>query len=67
MNEKKKKGLFSRIFGGNSGCCSIQLEEVDEPDKAGSNPKGDTVQTGCCRSDRGSEKDHADDSGAHDR
>jgi len=34
MPEEKKKGFFSKIFGGGQGCCcNLRIEEVPESDE----------------------------------
>lgn len=41
MTEKKKKGFLQKIFGEKSGCCSIELEEVEEKKQNRSDTKQD--------------------------
>ena len=40
MAEKKKEGLFNRLFGGkNKGCCDVKIEEIkDEANKEKADP-----------------------------
>lgn len=52
MTEKKKKGLLQKLFGANSSCCKIQLEEVDESPSPGDGEKQDCAQAGCCSADK---------------
>ncbi|MBR9986891.1 MAG: hypothetical protein KFF68_13370 [Desulfosarcina sp.] len=52
MTEKKEKGLLQKLFGANSSCCKIQLEEVDESPSSKDGEKQDRAQAGCCSADK---------------
>lgn len=50
MSDKKKEGLFKRIFGGSKGCnCDVQVKEVQET-PAEKEVEPDAKAT-CCASD----------------
>jgi hypothetical protein len=50
MPDKKKEGLFKRIFGGSKGCCcDVQINEIEEtPGKTEKDPDSNAK---CCSSD----------------
>ncbi len=62
MAEEKKKGFLRKLFGGNPGCCSIQLEEVENPDQLESGQKPTTTQRGSYSTDSAPKRFDTDDS-----
>jgi len=50
MSDEKRKGILSRIFGGNNSCCcNVKIEEVVEDNiKTNNDKSGDKEISPCC-------------------
>ncbi|WP_150109577.1 hypothetical protein [Syntrophobacter fumaroxidans] len=48
MKYKKKTSFFKKIFGGESACCSLDIEEIDSNDEKSSDFKNIVSNRSCC-------------------
>lgn len=49
MAEEKKKGMFSKLFGGKkSSCCNIRIEEIEEEKTEGKEHSEVKQESTCC-------------------
>lgn len=48
MSEEDKKGIFSKIFGKKSCCCSFHLEDIENENVPTPDNKNEISGSNCC-------------------
>ncbi|HEN20495.1 MAG TPA: hypothetical protein ENN86_00620 [Desulfobacteraceae bacterium] len=59
MTEKRKKGIFSMLFGNKeSGCCNMKIEEVTEEEEGTHGEESDAQPVSFCCGTRSEDGKH---------